>query len=60
MKSTHRRNEDLMKQAVMEAQTSIERVKVSLGCTCALYVSNGRDTVYSSGVCLSGLLHWCS
>lgn len=29
MKSTHRRNEDLMQQAVLEAQTSIERVKVS-------------------------------
>ena len=31
MKSTHRRNEDLMQQAVLEAQTSIERVKRFIG-----------------------------
>ena len=47
MKSTHRRNEDLMQQAVLEAQTSIERVKVSLNCIRTqaqnLFISNGTD-----------------
>lgn len=57
MKSTHRRNEDLMRQAVVEAQTSIERVKVSHYPVCtrtqAVYISIGRDIVCPLGVCMS-------
>ena len=42
MKSTHRRNEDLMRQAVVEAQTSIERVKVSCD---SVHVLTGTNCV---------------
>lgn len=56
MKSTHRRNEDLMRQAVVEAQTSIERVKVShypvFTRAQAVYISIARDIVCPFGVCI--------
>ena len=64
MKSTHRRNEDLMQQAVLEAQTSIERVKVSLNCmrtqVQTLCISNGADMyVGVSALCvISGPCVW--
>ena len=64
MKSTHRRNEDLMQQAVLEAQTSIERVKVSLNCsahkhkTYLLAIEQTCMSVSVHCVCLSGPCVW--